>query len=168
MKRGVAVWRRPVAGPPTQSFIPLAPRSQGRFTQKDVEAGRFGHSAFWLGGKDGLKWAISGDAEHSLNESRAQNPAPSMFRFPLCQDSHLLGNAHSASACVPISKLLGYPQFQRPRTPAGSGVGSEGLGRGQPPRGALQTGMEGNSGRENPAKARLFREPLAADKWTVG
>lgn len=66
MKRGVAVWRRPEASPPTHSFIPLAPRSQGRFKQKDMEAGRFGHSAFRLGEEDGLKWAISGDAEHSL------------------------------------------------------------------------------------------------------
>lgn len=114
----------------TQSFIPLAPRSQGRFEQRDVEAGCF---SGW--GSGGGGWAgggtPGGDAEAFLAGA------------PFSQDSHLLGDAQCISAPIPMSKLVGHPQSQAPEaeTPAGSRVGSEGLGRERPPSG---NGRKGN------------------------
>lgn len=123
-----------LAGPQSQSFIPLAPRSQGRLEQRDVEAGCFSGWGSGGGGRAGVG-TPGGDAELSL------------LGAPFSQDSHLLGDAHSIPAPTPMSKLLGHPRSQAPEaeTPAGSGVDSEGLGRERPPRGAFQKGMEGKA-----------------------
>lgn len=65
-----------------------------------------------------------------------------MPRVLLFQDSHFLADAHTTSAYVPMSSLLGYPQSHAPDAETPSRLWS-----GQPwDEGALlQTGMDGKA-----------------------
>lgn len=94
---------------------------------------------------------------------------PSLLGVPFSQDSRLLGDAHSISVPIPMSKLLGHPQHQAPEaeTPAGSGVGSEAWEESTLQEEHSRWGWRGRqSGHRKLAKIRLSQETPATDKWT--